>query len=170
MNGGNDNTGLSNDKLGSIPFANLAMTNSYKVEYVPESMMEMEGKTSFTLNISDHGGNPVTGLNVSLMPMMYMSGMMHSSPVAAVTELGNGQYSATVYYLMASSMMNGMSMGYWKLDIMIGGMMGETATFYPGVMMAMGDSVKATLKGQTDMIAGMDMTANSSMDMDHLHA
>ncbi len=162
--GGNDNTGLSNDKLGSIPFARLAMTTSYKVEYIADSMMETEGKTNFILNISDHDGNAVPDLNISLMPMMYMNGMEHSTPIADVINNADGTYDATIYYLMASSMMNGMSMGYWKLDIMIGDMGGETATFYPDIMMAMGDSVKATLKGsQLDMIGNAEM---GGMDMD----
>ena len=61
---------------------------------------------------------------------------------------------------MASSM-GGMSMGYWQLTVMAG--MGESATFYPTVMMAMGDTTRAILKGQADdMIAGMLMPEQRS--------
>ncbi len=161
--GGREATDLSNAELGTLPFAKLALTDNYRVEYLDDGAAPTEGKSSFRLKISDADGNASPGLAVSLMPMMYMSGMAHSTPVADVVDNGDGTYEATVYYLMASSMMNGMSMGYWKLDIMVGG---EKATFYPNVMMAMGDSVKATLKGgQTDMIAAMDMSGG--MDMGH---
>ncbi|HEB98500.1 MAG TPA: hypothetical protein ENJ05_03235 [Thiotrichales bacterium] len=162
--GGREATDLGNAELGTLPFARLALTNNYRVEYLDDGAAPTEGKSSFRLKISDADGNPAPGLAVSLMPMMYMSGMAHGTPVAEVTDVdSDGIYDATVYYLMASSMMNGMSMGYWKLDIMVGG---EKATFYPNVMMAMGDSVKATLKGgQTDMIAAMDMSGG--MDMGH---
>lgn len=152
-------TGLANDQIGNLPFAKVALSTSYKVEYVPNPMMgAMEGKTMFKVRITDEFAAAVTGKTVTLMPMMNMgSGMMHSSPSDGCTEIGTtGEYACTVYYLMASKMMGGMSMGYWKLMVMIGGMM-ESATFYPQVMMAMGDTVKATLKGQADMIAGMMM-------------
>ncbi|HEC07250.1 MAG TPA: carboxypeptidase regulatory-like domain-containing protein [Thiolapillus brandeum] len=160
---GRENTDLTNAELGSLPFAKMALTDSYKVEYLDGGMMTMEGKSAFTLRISNADGTPASGLAVRLMPMMYMNGMAHGSPVADVVDNGDGTYDASVYYLMASSMMNGMSMGYWKLDVMING---ETATFYPDVMMAMGDSVKATLKGQMDMIAGMDMSGGMDMGGD----
>jgi len=157
-NPGRDQSGLTNDQIGKLPFAMMALTDSYKVEYLPGMMNAMEGKSAFTLRVTDINTDAaVTGLNISLMPMMHMSAMMHSTPVANVVDNNDGSYSAKVYYLMPSSMMNGMSMGYWELKVMIGGMMGEKATFFPDVMMAMGDSVKGTLKGQNDLIAGMMM-------------
>ena len=164
----NNNTGLSNDKIGTLPFAKLALSDSYKVEYLPGMMAAMEGKTAFklrVLNLADD--TPATGLSVSLMPMMHMtSGMMHSSPVGGCSESATaGEYDCTVYYLMGSSMSNGMSMGYWQLKVMIGGMMGESVTFSPSVMMAMGDTARVTLRGQTDsdMIAGMAMGGGMAM-------
>ncbi len=158
---GLDNTGLGNDKIGELPFAKISLTNSYKVEYIPGMMKAMEGRTEFKLRVTDiDTDTPVSGLNIRLMPMMYMSSMMHGTPVADVIDNGDGTYTGRVYYLMASRMMNGMSMGFWQLKVMIGDMMaGETAVFFPDVMMSMdsGNSVKAVLKGQTDsdMITGM---------------
>lgn len=162
---GNDATGLGNDKIGTLPFAKLALSSTYKVEYIPNPMMgAMEGKTMFTLKISDKDtGTAATGLSVSLMPMMHMATMDHASPVDGCSETAAGEYACTVYYLMGSSMSGGMSMGYWQLKVMIGGMMGESVTFSPSVMMAMGDTAKATLKGQSgDQIAGMMMSENRS--------
>jgi hypothetical protein len=149
--GANNNTGLANTQIGILPFAKVALTTSYKVEYVPNPMMgAMEGKTMFKVNISDKStGAAATGLTPSLMPMMNMDTMGHATPVGGCTEDGtlDGTYSCTIYYLMASSM-NGMSMGYWKLMVMAG--MNESATFYPEIMMAMGDTAKTKLMGLTD--------------------
>ncbi len=167
--GAHNNTGLSNDKIGAVPFAKLALSNSYKVEYLPGMMEAMAGKTAFKLRVSNlTDDTAAAGLSISLMPMMYMaSGMMHSSPIGGCSESTTaGEYDCTVYYLMASAMSNGMSMGYWQLKVMIGGMMGESVTFSPAVMMAMGDTAKVTLRGHTtgsDMIAGMAMDGGMAM-------
>ncbi len=162
-----NNTGLSNDRIGTVPFAKLALSDHYKVAYLSGMMGAMAGKTAFKLRVSNLADDTAAaGLSLSLMPMMYMaSGMMHSSPIGGCSESATaGEYDCTVYYLMASAMSNGLSMGYWQLKVMIGGMMGESVTFSPAVMMAMGDTAKVTLRGQTgsDMIAGMAMAENRS--------
>ncbi len=135
----------------------VSTTDSYRVKYASDMTMISDGKSTFTIEISDvNTGAPLSGLNVSLMPMMDMvAGHMHDAPVGAVVDNGDGSYEMTVYYLMPSKMMDGTVMGEWELKIMIGGMGGETATFHPDVMMAMGDTVKASLLGQSDMIMGM---------------
>ncbi len=163
-----NDTGLSNDRIGAVPFAKLALSDRYKVEYLPGMMGTMAGKTAFKLRISNLADDTAaTGLDLSLMPMMYMaSGMKHSSPIGGCSESATaGEYDCTVYYLMASAMSNGMSMGYWQLKVTIGGMTGESVTFSPAVMMAMGDTAKVILKGQTgsDMIAGMAMDGGMAM-------
>jgi len=144
------------------PDPSVSVTDSYHVKYASDMTMISDGKSTFTVEISDvTTGAPLSGLNVSLMPMMDMvAGHMHDAPVGAVVDNGDGSYEMTVYYLMPSKMMNGTVMGEWELNIMIGGMGGETAKFYPDVMMAMGDTVKASLLGQSDMIMGM-MAAES---------
>lgn len=164
--GGNDHTGLGNDLIGTLPFAKVAMSSSYRVEYVPSMMAAMEGKTRFTLRITDRNtAAAVTGETVSLMPMMHMAAHEHATPVEGCTETATaGDYACTLYYLMGSSMMNGTPMGYWQLKVMLGGMMGESVTFYPQVMMAMGDTAKVVLKGQADMIPGMSMGGGMPMD------
>ncbi len=156
-------TDMANDEIGNVPFAKIALTTNYKTEYVPGSMAAMEGKSTFQLHITNRSdGTNVTGATIMLMPMMHMSTMTHSSPVpvAAVSEDGNGLYTATAYYLMASTMMDGTSMGFWDLGITANG---ESAHFYPSVMMAMGDTVKTRLKGQTDKIVDM-MSMSVSRD------
>jgi hypothetical protein len=163
--GGNDMSGLANDKIGNLPFAKMAMSDNYRLEYVPGSMAAMQGKTQFQIKVTDAatGMTPQSGLSLSLMPMMHMAMHMHSTPVEGCSESTTaGTYDCTLYYLMASQMMSGDSMGYWDLKVMIGGMMGESAHFYPSVMMAMGDSTRATLKGVSDEINGMNGVENRS--------
>lgn len=163
LDSANNQTGLTADQIGTLPFATVALTDTYKVEYIPGMLDAMEGKTTFNLNVTNRStGQPVSGLSVSLMPTMHMASHEHASPADSVVDNGDGTYSCTVHYLMASTM-NGTSMGYWELQIILGGMTAETAYFYPSVMMSMsGDTVKATLKGQDDKIAGMSMTENRS--------
>lgn len=160
--GGNDNSGLTADQIGDLAFAKVALTDSYRIEYVPGASAATEGKTSFSLNITDRGtGLGVDGLTLTLGPVMYMSGMSHGTAVdGCAAGATSGSYDCTVYYLMASSMANGMSMGYWDLGITVEGGTDETAHLYPDVMMAMGDTTRAVLKGQADQIAaamGMGM-------------
>lgn len=165
--GNGSNSGLLNTQLGDIVAGNIATTSSYSVEYLPAMMGPMEGQSSFKVRITDHAGIAQTGQAVSLMPMMHMEAYMHSTPLGSVTDNGDGTYDLEIYYLMGSSM-GDMSMGYWQVKVMIGGMMGEMAYFYPDVMMAMGDTAKAVLKGQasgTDIIAGMAMAGMPAMDM-----
>jgi hypothetical protein len=164
---GNDHTELANDKIGQLPFAKVALTDSYRIEYVPGMMSAMEGKSQFNLRVTDrYTQAPVSGLNIMLMPMMYMAMHHHGTPVDGVVDNGDGTYTATVYYLMASSMMNGMPMGYWQLMVTLGGMNGESTYFYPKVMMNMsGDSAQARLKGQNDLIPGMGMGGTVTPEM-----
>lgn len=158
-NGAKNNTGLANDKIGILPFAKVAMSDSYKVTYIPGMMGATVGKSSFKLSITDLDGTPQTGLNPMLMPMMYMATHQHTTPVQGIVEDNEqaGGYNATLYYLMASKMMvagEAVSMGYWDLKITLPG--DEEVHFYPAVTMAMGDTAAITLKGgATDMVPGM---------------
>jgi hypothetical protein len=145
-------TGLNAAEIGALPFGKIALTDAYRVEYLPGMMPATQGKTAFKIRVSDRlTRSPITGLSLSLMPTMYMSTKNHMTPVdGTITDNGDGTYSCTIYYLMAS----GPGMGYWELKVRIGGMGGETATFYPLVGMAMGGTtVRATLKGQSDLTA-----------------
>lgn len=155
-----NHTGLTVDQIGSLPFAKLALSATYKVEYVPGMMPPAAGKTTFKLRITNRAeGTPATGLAVSLMPLMHMSTRNHSTPVDLVVEdsATPGTYNCTAYYLMSSMSSTGMSMGYWELKVMLGtGMYAESVTFYPGVGMSMASNTqRVTLKGQADTIAGM---------------
>ncbi len=165
--GPNDGTGLKNDQIGSFSFAKTAYAGDYRIEYssYTDSMDMMgkadmtvgmdgptEGRSVFSLSVADASGTPVAGLNLSVVPWMFMDAHTHTTPVDAVVDNGDGTYTCTVYYLMASSMANGMMMGYWELRVGIGD---DTAYFYPTVAMAMGDTKKVTLKDADDKIAGM---------------
>jgi hypothetical protein len=160
-NTGRNQTGLNNAQIGTVPFAKTALTTSYKIEYVEGTMKAMEGKTMFSLRITDHMDVNQPGLSPTIMPMMYMAAMSHSAPKTVVTYNATTKlYTATIYYLMPSQMMNGSSMGYWDLKVDVDGDMNTTADivhFYPTVMMAMGDTAKTRLKGQSsDMIKDMN--------------
>ncbi|MBU0485420.1 MAG: FixH family protein [Proteobacteria bacterium] len=144
--------GMAADQLGSLPFATVAETESYQIEYLAGMMGAMQGKTVFSLKVTDLvTAAPVTGATLNLKATMTMATMSHGTPVDSVTEMGDGVYQCTVYYLMAS-MMNGVSAGYWSLQATVND---EAATFYPNVTMAMGDTTRATLKDANDKIAGM---------------
>ena len=148
-------TGLTVDQVGNLSFSKVALTQSYKVEYVPIGMTgPVIGKTMFKVRITNRSdGLPATGLTVKLMPMMHMSTKNHGTPVDTVVESGTpGTYDCTAYYLMAS----GLNMGLWEMKVMIGmGMGAETAAFYPPVGMAMGtDTVVQRLYGPADIVSG----------------
>lgn len=157
-------TGITTGDIGNLPFSTVALTSTYRVEYLPGMMAASQGKTSFSIKVTKlSDGSAATGLTLTLMPMMYMPTMSHATPMDAVTESSTpGTYNCTVYYLMAS----GSGMGYWKLPVMISssmGGMGETATFYPSVSMSMSaDTGRATLKGVADLITSGTSSTNRS--------
>jgi len=154
-------TGLTADKVGILPFAKVAFTENYRVEFLPGMMPATVGKTQFKIMVSRRDDEAaVTGLSLALASKMHMASRAHATPVdETVVDNGDGTYSCTVYYLMAS-VMNGTSMGFWELTVH---MDDGIATFFPGVGMAMGsDTIRATLKGETDTIAGMMEPAKRS--------
>jgi hypothetical protein len=140
------------DAAGSFTTAEAA---NLTVTYTPP-MMNVHGKNTFTLNITDNNG-AVTGLtDLMVMPMMYMADRTHATPVGDITELGGGDYQVTVYYLMPSRMnMNQTTMGTWDLKVMTSM---KTVHFYPNINMAMGDTVRSDprLLGIADTIVNMD--------------
>lgn len=142
-------------------------TATYRIGYVPGMMTAMEGKTQFSVSITDSASGllPAVSQTVSVMPMMYMDGYSHSAAVdgACVETIPDtsGIYDCTVYYSMGSRMMDGSSMGEWDIKVMVGGMTGESAHFYPEVMMAMSDTKLAKLKNSEDTITDMDGVATA---------
>jgi hypothetical protein len=133
-------TGLNEGEIGNLPFAKVAFSSNYRVEYMQMGMMgATQGKTMFKMKLSNPDGSPAPGKMVTLMPKMHMPGMSHATPLGAITDNGDGTYTCAAYYLMAS----GPGMGYWELKVMIG--MNDSVTFYPSVGMAMGDTTRTTL-------------------------
>lgn len=133
-------------------------TASYKVEYIPVTSAA-EGKTEFKLRLMTlSDGKPAPGKSISLAPQMTMTAMSHSTPFEALKDNGDGTYSSTIYYLMASATAGGMSMGSWELTFTING---EPAIFNPAVAMSMGTTPKISLKGINDKI-GSVMSGMSS--------
>ncbi len=162
---GNDQSGLTPVQFGPMmPFAKVANSTSYRIQYIEGAMAAAEGKTEFTLRISNlSDSSAATGLSLSLMPMMYMEAHTHSAPVpgnaCSESQTTPGEYDCTVYYLMPSTMM-GNAMGYWSLKVMAG--MSESVTFYPEVTMAMNGNGKHILKGDSsDQLADMENNVSS---------
>lgn len=143
-------------EMAMAAMANMRLTNSYKVAYMPGMgmMAPKTGKSKFQIRLTKRSDNtPATGLALKLKPLMHMAnGMNHSTPMDIVSESTTtaGTYDCTAYYLMAS----GMSMGFWELKVEItDGASTESAMFFPPVGMAMGSTtVRSSLKGQADLI------------------
>lgn len=149
---GNNMTGLDNNEFGDIPFAKVALTTNYQIEYKQLGMMgPVNGKDSFQIHVTNRSdGSDASGLMPMVMPTMYMLGThMHTTPMPApaISNDGNGLYTVTLYYLMPTAMG-----GYWDLKFMVNG---EEAHFHPTVMMAMGDTPQVRLKGVADQIMSM---------------
>ena len=164
---GRDNSGLANSNVGVLPFAKTAMTDSYKIMYQPGMHPAVNGKTEFTLKVSDHNDTAQTGLAVSIKPKMNMDGLVHGTAFEGTCDENtmDGEYNCTAYYLMPSIMMSGRSLGFWELKVMIDGYDGEHVLFYPSVAMAMGDTAQVRLKGHNDKISSsINHEGNSSMD------
>ena len=144
---------LTPDKIGTPPFATKALTASYLVEYVPGSVAATMGKTTFKIKLTNRGDNsPAVGKTLTVRPFMYMATKSHTTPMETPVDNGDGTYSCTVYFVMASAV-NGMSMGVWEVKVTIGT---ETATFYPLVgAMPAGNDMLTKLTGITDAIMGM---------------
>ena len=141
-------TGCSDDESTAKSDPNVDKTDSYMVEYIPGAMDPTQGKYEFQIQLTDIASETaVTGESVTLMPLMYMTDKTHSTPVdGPCTESATaGTYDCTIFYVMADTM-NGSSTGHWEIEVMIGGMTGESAMFYPSVGMAMGGTTMAKLK------------------------
>ena len=170
-------SGLDNNQIGQLPSPRTVITDNYRVSFSAGDDGSSMGKDEFQITITDHDGNPATMLNPTVHPHMNMSGGHgHATAVGEVTNNGDGSYDAEIYYVMASVMSNGDSMGWWQLNVCLGNMTmhamatdmghdgmdhgastdctGDVAAFYPSVAMAMG--VKGVLKGgDSDQIPNM---------------
>jgi hypothetical protein len=142
-----NHTAVNSADIGNLPFSKIALSPTYRVEFIPVLMSAQVGKSQFKIKVTNRiDKGPVAGLTLELLPLMHMPTKSHSSPVGAITDNNDGTYSCTAYYLMAS----GPGMGFWELKIIIGT---ESVTFYPSVGMAMGTTtVRGSLKGQNDQI------------------
>lgn len=160
-NSDRNKSGLNDAQLGGMPLATVAESTNYHVTYANLGMSQ-QGKSQFTLTVTGTDGIAVPGLTPVLVPLMNMAMHTHGTPHEGCTTTdANGMATCTLYYLMASEMMNGDSMGYWSISLQLGD---DHVTFTPPVMMAMGDTVRAVLKGVDDTIPLMSMAMND-MDM-----
>lgn len=155
--------GTTNDPKDDV--GTVVTTESYSVKYVPDTQGNgtVAGKSQFTLTISDLDGNSESGLEVEIEPTMAMdSGSFHRTAYnQQCTEGEAAEYHCTIYYVMPSVSMTGMSMGSWSVKVMITSDTNdmETATFNPTVAMQMGDTLLVKLNGVVDKIPqGGDMS------------
>ena len=114
--------------------SNSVATEKYTIAYTAPMMGEKEGKTVFTLFITDTAtGNAAPGLTVTLTPVMHMTLMDHTTPVCTIVDNNDGTYTCTVYYLMMTMADQG-----WELTVTASdGSETTTASFTPTVGMAM---------------------------------
>lgn len=142
--------GCGSSSSDHAPVYEAKETTTYKLEYIPVTSAK-EGKTSYKIRLTSKStGNTVPGKTIALAAKMTMATMTHSTPMTALTDNGDGTYSGTAYYVMASVDASGASMGTWELTFTVDG---ESATFNPLVAMSMGSVAK--LKGVTDTIGSM---------------
>jgi len=153
----NNKSKLTPDKFPAPPSGTLALTASYRVEYLPVLGGDLTAKGGFQLKISRRSdGTPVTGLasSVVITQLMVMTSMSSSStgPNAVIESDVPGTYLVTLYYSMATA---GLDM-YWKLSVAIGT---ETAVFYPRVTaLPAGNTVSAKLSSSSDQVGGSNRT------------
>lgn len=154
--GTTNKTGLPHNKIGSVPFAKVALTSNYKIEYLRGKRKAKKGKTAFQLRITDkNNGSPATGLsNVKLMPMKIMKTHSRSSAKQEICSesITPGTYNCIIYYVNDSTD----SAGYWTLTVIP--VTGEYAIFYPQLInIVKGDTTQVKLSGQSgDMVPGKD--------------
>jgi hypothetical protein len=144
--GGSDTVSLPPVQTNTL----VALTPTYRVEYDPGATTAVEGKTTFTIRVTNRTtGANVAGAAIALSPLMHMTGMTHATPIDnVIVDNGNGAYTATAYFLMPT-----MGSESWELTIDVDG---EAGVITPTVGMAMGgNTVRANLKGQNDNVAGM---------------
>ncbi len=129
-----------------------------------------QGKTVFSVKVTDNDLVARPGVTPNILPMMQMGeamgGHMHSTPFTGCTETdGTGNAECTVYFLMPSEM-NNVVMGTWDLAFSLPETDEEAIHFTPSVSMAMGDTVLAKLKGgQDDQVSMMSMSSMEMNDM-----
>ena len=145
----NNKSKLTPDKISAPPCGNLALTENYRVEYLPASGGDFTARDSFQFKISHRSDEtPATGLASSMVltQLMVMTSLSSSSiwPNAVVEGSLPGTYLVTLYYSMPTA---GLDM-YWKLSIAIGG---ETAVFYPNLAaLPVGNTISAKLSSSLD--------------------
>ncbi|VAW89270.1 hypothetical protein MNBD_GAMMA18-1748, partial [hydrothermal vent metagenome] len=142
-----NHSGLTANQIGTLPFAKVVNSASYRFEYLPGMMSAMEGKTSFKVAVTDvaTGSTPQSGLMLTLQAKMNMANKAHMTPVDGCVESATvGTYECTIFYLMPS-LMNNVSMGYWQLMVTANS---EMVSFYPKVGMGMNGNGKRKLMAQ----------------------
>lgn len=147
---------LTPDRIGQPVLYTTALTDSYKVEFLPDATkVQAQGRSSFRIRLTGRAsGQPVSGAGLTIKPFMYMATKSHTTPIAPVIDNGDGTYDCTVYYVMPTDM-GSISMGVWEIKVTIGS---ESACFYPYVAMSMGMTSLTKLLGINDAISGMTGT------------
>jgi len=86
----NDHTGLDAGQIGFLPFGKVALTETYRVEYVPVDPGAALGETPFRLLVTTRGtGSAAAGLDLALTPVMHMASEDHGTPVGELKDNGS---------------------------------------------------------------------------------
>ena len=121
------------------------------------------GVAEVSVKVSDNNGDALPDANVTVTPMMNMTGgMQHGTPFSANSgELDDeGEFTTTAYFLMPSAM-GDTPMGDWSITVAFEG---ESESFDITVEMATSD-VKKLSGGDSDQIPSMNMNMDSTMEM-----
>ncbi|MBV6494103.1 MAG: hypothetical protein LDLANPLL_02129 [Turneriella sp.] len=111
------------------------------------------GKTLFQIKITDKNGTGQVGLSPQIVPEMDMGSMVHTTPVASVTDDGGGLYTAEVYYLMAS-----MASMPWTVKV-LDGANNEIATRIP-VTVGGASTARVSVSNASDQFNNMGTATN----------
>ncbi|MBQ0731817.1 MAG: hypothetical protein KBT75_14015 [Oleispira antarctica] len=148
--GGDDSSSDSGQEKEKTTFSYTVTPHTFTIS-LPDKGARV-GQNIFPVNITTNSdSDPVSGFTPTMAPMMTMAGgHKHSTPHTGCTETdADGNAECTAYFIMASVMANGDSMGTWNIDFSLPET-DEDIQFSPAVKMAMGDTTLAKLKGGID--------------------
>lgn len=134
---------------------------SYNIELALSDVNAGVATVNVTVTSMDSSNVPEG--DIQLSPLMNMnSGMQHGTPFenAAGTLSADGTFTSTAYFLMPSSMPNGMSMGDWSITVTFD----DISKTFPITVAMMSADVKQLKGGDDDQIMGMEdgMSTNRS--------
>ena len=156
-------TNCQNDEVVPLPIKGILTTgdtaSNFKVEVLDSGTSEQKvGKSTIVLKLSNRtDGLATNGKTLTLVPNMAMvSGHNHGTPVDSIVDNGDGTYTITLYYLMATNDMMGNKAGDWTAKMQI---VGDKVVTSSKLDITVGGSMmdRVVLKGVNDKITNMSV-------------